>query len=99
MKIAVQLLSGGAKLLVVKSQIHAGGRGKGTFKSGYQGGVKLFKTAAEVEAAAKAMLGNILVTKQTGPEGRLISQLLIAAAPNIQTERYVAGLLHPSTSP
>src|SRR5262245_36801583 len=74
--IAERLLSQGAKLLAVKSQIHAGGRGKGTFKSGYQGGVKLFKTAAEVEASAKAMLGNVLVTKQTGPEGRLVSKLL-----------------------
>src|ERR1044071_7314344 len=71
-KIAEQLLSQGAKLLAIKAQIHAGGRGKGTFKSGYQGGVKLFKTAEEVQASAKAMLGNVLVTKQTGPEGRLV---------------------------
>src|SRR5712691_3668827 len=97
-KIAESLFVQGANLLAVKSQIHAGGRGKGTFKSGYQGGVKLFKTAAEVEAAAKAMLGNILVTKQTGPEGRLVSKLLIAAAPNIQKELYVAVLLDRATS-
>src|SRR5213593_4700132 len=76
--IAKQLLAQGAKLLAVKSQIHAGGRGKGTFKSGYQGGVKLFKTADEVYGAAKAMLGNVLVTRQTGPAGRLVSKLLIA---------------------
>src|SRR3989442_8747165 len=98
MKIAVQLLSGGAKLLVVKSQIHAGGRGKGAFKSGYQGGVKVLKTAEEVYAAAQAMLGNVLVTKQTGPEGRLVSKLLIAAAPNIQKELYLAVLLHRSSA-
>src|SRR5882672_225061 len=97
-KAAEQLLSKGAKLLAVKSQIHAGGRGKGAFKSGYQGGVKLFKTAEEVEAAARAMLGNVLVTKQTGPEGRLVSKLLIATAPNIQKELYVAVLLDRSTS-
>src|SRR6266478_5347016 len=97
-KTAERLLSGGATLLAVKSQIHAGGRGKGTFKSGYQGGVKLFKTAEEVEAAAKAMLGNVLVTRQTGPEGRLVSKLLIAAAPNIQKELYLAVLLDRAIS-
>src|SRR5438477_1823838 len=97
-KIAEQLFSQGARLLAVKSQIHAGGRGKGTFKSGYQGGVKLLKTAEDVQASAKAMLGNVLVTKQTGPEGRLVSKLLIAAAPNIQKELYVAVLLDRATS-
>src|ERR1700751_4290181 len=91
-KIAEKLFAEGAKLLVLKSQIHAGGRGKGTFKSGYQGGVKLFKTAAEVFESAKAMLGNVLVTKQTGPEGRLVSKLVVAVAPNIQKELYVAFL-------
>jgi len=95
---ANQLLSAGAKLLAVKSQIHAGGRGKGTFKSGYQGGVKILKTAEEVEAAARAMLGNVLVTKQTGHEGRLVSKLLIAAAPKIEKELYVAVLLDRATS-
>src|SRR5438477_6233579 len=97
-KIAEGLFAQGAKLLAVKSQIHAGGRGKGTFKSGFQGGVKLCKTAEEVYEKAKAMLGNVLVTKQTGPEGRLVSKLLIAAAPNIQKELYVAVLLDRSSS-
>src|SRR3982750_1581131 len=97
-KIAERLFSEGAKLLAVKSQIHSGGRGKGTFKSGYQGGVKLFKTAAEVEAGARAMLGNVLVTKQTGAEGRLVSKLLIAVAPNIQKELYLAVLLDRASS-
>src|SRR5436309_7985155 len=96
--IASQLLADGAARLAVKSQIHAGGRGKGTFKSGYQGGVKLLKTAEDVQASAKAMLGNVLVTKQTGLEGRLVSKLLIAAAPNIQKELYLAVLLDRSTS-
>ncbi len=97
-KIAADLLAKGATLLVVKSQIHAGGRGKGTFKSGFQGGVKLCKTADEVYEKAKAMLGNVLVTKQTGPEGRLVSKLLVAAAPNIDKELYLAVLLDRSSS-
>src|SRR5437763_3537248 len=83
-RIADQLFANGAKLIAVKSQIHAGGRGKGTFKSGFQGGVKLCKTAEDVAEKAKAMLGNVLVTKQTGPEGRLVSKLLITKAPAIQ---------------
>src|SRR5881396_2315729 len=70
--IAENIFGGGNKLAVVKSQIHAGGRGKGTFKSGFKGGVKLAKTVDEVATYAKAMLGNVLVTKQTGPEGRLV---------------------------
>src|SRR5688572_20686523 len=69
--LAEKLIANGAALIAVKSQIHAGGRGKGTFKSGFKGGVKLCKTADEVFASAKAMLGNVLVTKQAGPDGRL----------------------------
>jgi succinyl-CoA synthetase beta subunit len=86
-QIAQELFAKGAKLIAVKSQIQAGGRGKGTFKSGYQGGVKICKTADDVYEKAKAMLGNVLVTKQTGPEGRPVNRLLITAAPNIQTSR------------
>src|SRR5436190_2953548 len=97
-KIADQLFAQGAKLLAVKSQIHSGGRGKGTFKTGFQGGVKLCKSADDVYEKAKAMLGNVLVTKQTGAEGRLVSKLLIAIAPNIQKELYVAVLLDRSSS-
>jgi succinyl-CoA synthetase beta subunit len=96
--IASKLLAEGADLIAVKSQIQAGGRGKGTFKSGYQGGVKLCKTAEDVSEKAKAMLGNVLVTKQTGPEGRLVSKLLIVAAPNIQKELYLAVLLDRASS-
>ena len=92
-KLAEGLFAKGAGLAVVKSQIHAGGRGKGTFKSGFQGGVKLCKTADDVYEKAKAMLGNVLVTKQTGPEGRLVSKLLVAAAPDIKKELYLAVLL------
>jgi succinyl-CoA synthetase beta subunit len=97
-KIAEKLFADGGTLVAVKSQIHSGGRGKGTFKSGYQGGVKLCKTADDVYEKAKAMLGNVLVTKQTGAEGRLVSKLLIASAPEIKKELYLAVLLDRSTS-
>src|SRR5215471_18312993 len=97
-QIAEKLFGQGAKLIAVKSQIHAGGRGKGTFKNGFQGGVKLCKTAQEVYSNAQSMLGNVLVTKQTGPEGRLVSKLLITMAPNIQKELYLAVLLDRSIS-
>src|SRR5256714_15687422 len=92
-KIAADFLSKGASLIVVKSQIHAGGRGKGTFKSGFQGGVKLCKTADEVFEKAKAMIGNVLVTKQTGPDGRLVRKILVSGAPQIKKELYCAVLL------
>jgi succinyl-CoA synthetase beta subunit len=96
--IAEELLAGGATLVVVKSQIHSGGRGKGTFKDGFKGGVKLCKTASEVFDNARAMLGNVLVTKQTGAEGRPVNKLLVALAPNIQKELYVAVLLDRAVS-
>ena len=97
-ELAEKIFAKGEKLVAVKSQIHAGGRGKGTFKSGYKGGVKLFKTAAEVYDGAKAMLGNVLVTRQTGPEGRLVSKLIVAGAPEIEKELYLAVLLDRATS-
>jgi len=96
--VAEKVFAGGAKLIVVKSQIHAGGRGKGTFKSGFQGGVKLCKSADEVFEKARAMLGQVLVTKQTGPEGRLVSKVLVAAAHDIKKEFYLAVLLDRATS-
>src|ERR1039458_10385152 len=80
-RIAAQLLTGGADFIAVKTQVHSGRRGKGTFKSGFRGGVKLCRTAEDVFDKAKAMLGNVLVTKQTGPEGRLVTKLIIVAAP------------------
>jgi succinyl-CoA synthetase beta subunit len=91
--VAEKLFAGGAKRVVIKVQIHSGGRGKGTFKNGFKGGVKLCTTAADVFENAKAMLGNVLVTKQTGAEGRLVSKLLVALAPNIRKELYLAVLL------
>src|SRR5919206_3732493 len=67
---AEKLLKGGAGMVVVKSQIHAGGRGKGTFKSGFQGGVKLAGSVDEAVGFAEKMFGQTLVTKQTGADGR-----------------------------
>ncbi len=76
--------------LVIKAQIHAGGRGKGTFKSGYKGGVKLVKSAAEIKEAAAAMLGQTLVTAQTGPDGKLVSKVMVAVSKNPLRELYFA---------
>lgn len=91
--VATRLLAEGATKLAVKAQIHAGGRGKGTFTKGYRGGVKLGTTADEACEFAQAMLGNVLVTKQTGPAGRLVNKVLVTLAPNIRKELYVAVLL------
>ena len=60
--------------IVVKAQIHAGGRGKGSFKNGFKGGVHVRKTPDEVRDVAAKMLGQILVTHQTGPAGRLVTK-------------------------
>jgi succinyl-CoA synthetase beta subunit len=97
-RVGAQIFEHGASMVVVKSQIHAGGRGKGTFKSGFRGGVKLCKTADEVFENARDMLGNILVTKQTGSDGRLVSKVLVAEAPEILKELYVAVLLDRTIS-
>jgi len=90
---AAKLLADGARRLAVKAQIHAGGRGKGVFQDGYQGGVKIGTTADEVCAFARAMLGNVLVTRQTGPAGRRVSKVLVTLAPEIRRELYVAVVL------
>ena len=95
---ADKIFAAGNKLAVVKSQIHAGGRGKGVFKDGFKGGVKLAKSAEEATAHAKAMLGNTLVTKQTGPDGRVVSTILVAAAEDIKKEFYLAVLLDRANS-
>jgi succinyl-CoA synthetase beta subunit len=94
---AEKILAGGSARIVVKSQIHAGGRGKGTFKSGFQGGVKVAASVQEVVGFAEKMLGNVLVTKQTGPEGRQVNRLLIAEAAKIKKEFYLAVLLDRAT--
>jgi len=95
---AKTLFAGGHGRVVVKSQIQAGGRGKGTFKSGLRGGIKVCSSAEEVVERAKAMLGQELVTQQTGPEGRIVSKLLIEAASAIKKEFYLAVLLDRAAS-
>jgi succinyl-CoA synthetase beta subunit len=84
--------------IVVKAQIHAGGRGKGTFKNGVKGGVHIRKTAKDVREVAAKMLGGILVTHQTGPAGRPVNKVLVAESANIAREIYFAVLLDRATS-
>jgi succinyl-CoA synthetase beta subunit len=87
-------------LYVVKAQIHAGGRGKGKFKElgpDAKGGVRLARTLQEVEAAAKDMLGNTLVTIQTGPEGKQVNRLYVTDGVDIAKEFYLALLVDRAT--
>ena len=90
---AEKIAAGGGAKIVVKSQIHAGGRGKGVFKTGFQGGVKVASSVDEAVGFAEKMLGNVLVTRQTGAEGRQVQTLLIAAGAKIKNEFYLAVLL------
>src|SRR5256714_5545279 len=76
--------------LVVKAQIHAGGRGKGAFTNGFKGGVHLVKSATEAREVAEKMLGQTLVTHQTGPQGRVVNKVLIAESAEIARELYFA---------
>lgn len=84
--------------LVVKAQVHAGGRGKGTFKNGFEGGVHLVNSAEEASEIAGKMLGETLVTKQTGKEGRLVRKVMIAESVDIKSELYLAILMDRATS-
>ncbi|HQW29684.1 MAG: ADP-forming succinate--CoA ligase subunit beta [Verrucomicrobiales bacterium] len=79
--------------IVVKAQVHAGGRGKGTFKNGFKGGVHLVQTPDEAAGIAEKMIGQILVTHQTGEEGKLVSKVMIADAVDIEKEFYLAILM------
>lgn len=83
----------GEEMIVVKAQIHAGGRGKGTFTDGYKGGVKVVKNSDEAHKAAKQMLNNTLVTAQTGPKGRKVQTLYFTEACDIEHEYYLAIVL------
>ncbi|OSQ53050.1 ADP-forming succinate--CoA ligase subunit beta [Marivita geojedonensis] len=88
-------------LWVVKAQIHAGGRGKGTFKeesAGEAGGVRLAKSVEEAADEAKKMLGRTLVTKQTGEAGKQVNRIYIEDGSGIQTEMYLALLVDRQTS-
>ena len=88
-------------LYVVKSQIHAGGRGKGKFKElgpDAKGGVRLAKSVEEVESHAKEMLGNTLVTAQTGDAGKQVNRLYIEDGSDIAKEFYLSALVDRETS-
>jgi succinyl-CoA synthetase beta subunit len=88
----------GAESLVIKAQIHAGGRGKGRFKHGFEGGVHVHKSPKETRELAGKMLGQTLVTHQTGEAGRLVSKVLVAEARPIARELYLAVTLDRATS-
>jgi len=79
--------------LVVKAQIHAGGRGKGTFTNGSKGGVHLCKSPSEARELAAKMLGQTLVTHQTAPAGRVVNKVLVTESADIAREIYFAILL------
>ena len=80
-----------SKEFVLKAQIHAGGRGKA-------GGVKLVKSLEELEKEAKKMMGKILITHQTGPDGKKVKRLYIEEASNIKKEFYLSCLVDRSSS-
>jgi succinyl-CoA synthetase beta subunit len=91
----------GGPLWVVKSQIHAGGRGKGKFKeasAGDKGGVRLAKSIDEVKQFAKEMLGATLVTEQTGESGKQVNRLYIEDGSDIEKEFYLSLLVDRETS-
>jgi len=106
-RVAVEL---GGGTVVVKAQIHAGGRGKGTFQDGRgtpvlrpdgsrpQGGVAVVSGPTEAADVAARMLGNVLVTKQTGPEGRQVRRVLVEEGMQIAREVYLAVLVDRALS-
>ena len=86
---------------VVKAQIHAGGRGKGSFKeasAGEKGGVRLTKSVEEAASEAQRMLGRTLVTKQTGPAGKQVNRIYIEDGSGIDRELYLAVLVDRGSS-
>ena len=88
-------------LWVVKAQIHAGGRGKGSFKeasAGEKGGVRLAKSVAEAEELTRQMLGRTLVTHQTGPSGKQVNRIYIEDGSDIARELYLALLVDRGSS-
>merc|ERR1739846_44690 len=76
--------------LVVKAQVLAGGRGKGSFKGGYKGGVKLVYSPEEVEEASAGMIGDFLITKQTGADGRICNSVMVTERKYTRKEFYIA---------
>jgi succinyl-CoA synthetase beta subunit len=85
---------------VVKSQIHAGGRGAGRFADdpNGKGGVRIAKSAEEVRVAAEAMIGHTLITKQTGPAGRRVNRVYVEAGCDIARELYLSLLIDRATA-
>ena len=90
----------GGPVFVVKSQIHAGGRGAGRFKSdpGGKGGVRVVKSVEDVGESARAMLGHVLVTKQTGPVGKEVKRLYVEEGVDIARELYLSLLIDRASS-
>ena len=91
----------GGSVWVVKSQIHAGGRGKGRFKeagAGDKGGVRLVKSVDEVRESAEQMLGKTLVTHQTGPDGKTVRRIYVEEGSSIDRELYLSCLVDRSSS-
>src|SRR6478736_7804403 len=86
----------GAKL-VIKAQVHAGGRGKGHFKNGFKGGVHLIESPEQAAEYAEKMLNETLVTVQTGEAGRVVSKVMVAEAVDITHEYYLAILMDRAT--
>jgi succinyl-CoA synthetase beta subunit len=90
----------GGSLWVVKAQIHAGGRGKGKFKeaaAGEKGGVRIAKAPEDVGLFAQQMLGNTLVTLQTGPTGRVVKRVYVEEGAEIAKELYLSALVDRET--
>ncbi|MFT3991122.1 MAG: ADP-forming succinate--CoA ligase subunit beta [Luteolibacter sp.] len=87
-----------AAKLVIKAQVHAGGRGKGHFKNGFQGGVHLIESPEQAAEYAGKMLNETLVTVQTGEAGKLVGKVMVAEAVDITHEYYLAILMDRATS-
>jgi succinyl-CoA synthetase beta subunit len=83
----------GTPVCAVKAQIHAGGRGKGQVQGSTQRGVELAKSADDAARIAKGLLGNTLVTIQTGPEGQVVRQVFVESGCAIDRELYCAVLV------
>jgi succinyl-CoA synthetase beta subunit len=95
---AKELQGKGATLFVVKAQIHAGGRGKGRTVKNNAKGVILARSIDEVRAAAESLLGDVLVTIQTGPEGKLVNRIYVTDGVDIAKEFYLGMLLDRTRS-
>ena len=89
-----------SSVYVVKSQIHAGGRGAGQFLDSKtdKGGVRVVKTLSEVKESAEEMLGKVLLTKQTGPDGRRVQRIYVEEGCEIESEFYLSLLVDRNNS-